>query len=86
MSALWNYKHLLEEDRFNLQTGNKGLTWLQKVQDERDKLSRWVMYFVTIEFDVEHVRGKNNDLPDALGLRSSGYTRASAVRGTSGPA
>lgn len=64
--ALRKYKYLLENVRFTLRTDNKALTWLHKVRDERGKLTRWAMYLMTFEFDVEHVPGKDNELPDAL--------------------
>jgi hypothetical protein len=64
--ALKKYRPLLEDNRFTLRTDNAALTWLDRVQDERGKLTRWTMLLKRFSFDVEHVSGKNNELPDAL--------------------
>lgn len=64
--AIRKYRHLGEDTRFTLRTDNKALTWLYKVQDERGKLTRWAMYLMRFSFDVEHVPGRDNELPDAL--------------------
>lgn len=66
MWALRKYKYLLEDARFTLRRNNKALTWLYKVRDKRGKLTRWAMYLMTFEFDVEHVPSKDNELSDAL--------------------
>lgn len=76
--------------RFTLGTDNKVLTWLYKVQDERGKVTRWAMYLMRFNFDVEHVPGKDDELPDALpvfrGTRSSTRTSASTKRWSCRPA
>jgi hypothetical protein len=66
VSALRKYRPLLEDGRFTLRTDNAALTWLDRVQDERGKLSRWAMLLKRFSFNVEHIPGKENQLPDAL--------------------
>jgi hypothetical protein len=69
LAVVWTlkkYRALLEDNRFTLRTDNAALTWLDRVQDERGKLTRWAMLLKRFSFDVEHVPGKNNELPDAL--------------------
>jgi hypothetical protein len=58
--ALRKYRPLLEDGRFTLRTDNTALTWLDRVQDERGKLSRWAMLLKRFSFDVEHIPGKEN--------------------------
>lgn len=36
------------------------------MRDERGKLTRWTMYLMTFDFEVERVLGRDNELPDAL--------------------
>jgi hypothetical protein len=64
--ALRKYRPLLEDGRFTFRTDNAALTWLDRVQDERGKLSRWAMLLNRFNFDIEHVPGKKNQLHDAL--------------------
>jgi hypothetical protein len=64
--ALKKYRPLLEDNRFTLHTDNAALTWLDRVQDERGKLTRWAMLLKLFSFDVENVPGKNNELPDVF--------------------
>jgi hypothetical protein len=45
---------------------NATLTWLDRVQDERGKLSRWAILLKRFSFDIENVPGKKNQLPDTL--------------------
>ena len=64
--ALRRYSHYLEDGKFTLRTDNRALTWLDKTKDGRGKLHRWAMYLRSYNFDIEHVAGKDNELPDAL--------------------
>jgi hypothetical protein len=64
--ALKKCKPLLEDNHYTLRTDNAAFTWFDKVQDGSGKLTRWAMLLKRFSFDVEHVPGKNNELPDAL--------------------
>ena len=64
--ALRKYRHYLEDGRFVLRTDNRALTWLNNVKDGKGKLHRWAMYLKSFDFVIEHVAGKDNQLPDAL--------------------
>ena len=64
--ALRRFCHYLEDGKFTLRTDNRALTWLDKTKDGRGKLHRWAMYLRSFNFEVEHVAGKDNELPDAL--------------------
>lgn len=50
---------------------NTALTWLDRVQDDCGKLTRWALLLKRFCFDVEHVPGRSNELADALFRRLS---------------
>jgi hypothetical protein len=64
--ALKPYRSLLEDNRFTLCIDNAALICLDRVQDERGKLTRWVMLLKRSSFNIEHVLRKSKELPDAL--------------------
>ena len=64
--ALRKYRHYLEDGKFTLRSDNRALTWLDNIKDGKGKLHRWAMYLKSFNFSVEHIAGKNNELPDAL--------------------
>jgi hypothetical protein len=64
--ALRKYRPMLEGGRFTLCTDNAALICLDRVQYEREKMTRWVMLLKRSSFNIEHVLGKKNELPDAL--------------------
>ena len=63
-AALRKYRHYLEAGKFTLRTHNRALTWLDNIKDGKGKLHRWTMYLKSFNFSVQHVAGKNNELPD----------------------
>ena len=64
--ALRKFRHYLEDGNFTLRTDNRALTWLDNIKDGKGKLHSWAMYLRAFNFMVEHVAGKENELPDAL--------------------
>ena len=69
LAVIWavrRFRHYLEDGKFTLRTDNRALTWLDNVKDGKGKLHRWAMYLRGFNFNVEHVAGRNNELPDAL--------------------
>ncbi|KAJ3641849.1 hypothetical protein Zmor_028321 [Zophobas morio] len=73
LAVVWatrKYRPYLEDRKFLLRTDNKALTWLSSIQDKRAKLTRWALELQALNFDVEHVPGKNSELPDYLSRHS----------------
>lgn len=64
--AIRKYRAYLEDRPFTLRTDNKGLVWLNNFHSERAKLTRWSLLLQEFSFNVEHVPGKENQLPDFL--------------------
>jgi hypothetical protein len=68
-AAVWaikKYRQYLEGTHFILRTDNKALTWLERVKDERAKLTRWALLLQEFSFTLEHCPGRENELPDFL--------------------
>ena len=64
--AIKRFRQYLEDQPFTLRTDSKGLTWLERFKDKRDKLARWSLLLQEFSFRIEHCPRKNNELPDAL--------------------
>ena len=71
--AIKRYRPYLEDAPFILRTDSKTLTWLNSRKDTRDKLTRWDVLLRELTLKVEHVPGKNNELPDALSRHPNPY-------------
>ena len=64
--AVKKYRHLLEDRPFTLKTDNKGLTWLHRFKETRDKLKRWALLLQEFNINIEHCPRKENQLADLL--------------------
>ncbi|KAK9694519.1 RNase H-like domain found in reverse transcriptase [Popillia japonica] len=64
--AIKRYRPYLEDRPFTLRTDSKALTWLQQFPESRSKLMRWSLLLQQFQYSVEHIPGRENQLPDAL--------------------
>lgn len=64
--AIKKYHPYLEDRPFIVRTDSKTLTWLDQMKDSKAKLTRWHIFLSEFNFKIEHVPGKENELPDAL--------------------
>ncbi|KAG5867375.1 hypothetical protein JTB14_008491 [Gonioctena quinquepunctata] len=64
--AIKKWKHFLHNAPFTLSTDNSALTWLDRVKDERAKLTRWALLFQGYSFKIIHILGRSSQLPDFL--------------------
>ncbi|KAJ8973695.1 hypothetical protein NQ317_015361 [Molorchus minor] len=64
--AIRKYEIYLRDTPFTLRTDSKALEWLSKYYDSRAKLTRWALLLQEFQYTVEHVPGKDNELPDHL--------------------
>jgi hypothetical protein len=69
--AVKRYRPYLEEKPFVLKTDNKALLWLNTTKESNAKLTRWALLLQEFSFRVEHVPGKENELPDLLSRQPS---------------
>lgn len=64
--AIQHYRAYLEDRPFLVRTDSTCLTWLQKFKDSRAKLTRWALLLQEFSFTLQHIKGKENQLPDLL--------------------
>lgn len=69
LAIVWAIKKFypyLDDRKFLLRTDSRAVTWLSKFKESRSKLMRWSLLLQGLEFDIEHVPGTKNELPDAM--------------------
>ena len=67
MWAIKRYRPYLDQQPFTLKTDKHALIWLNRLKNEKEKLSRWALLLEELKFTVEHCPShKNNELSDAL--------------------
>ena len=74
--AIRRYKAYLEGQLFTLRTDVKALAWLDKLKEEKSKLSQWALLLQELRFRVEPRMASRNELPRALALHPSGEVAA----------
>ncbi|KAI5707546.1 hypothetical protein M8J77_004691 [Diaphorina citri] len=69
LAVVWGinkFKSYLDGRHFILRTDSRALTWLHKFKEDKSKLIRWALLLQEYTFSIEHVKGRNNELPDAM--------------------
>ncbi|KAG5867591.1 hypothetical protein JTB14_002381 [Gonioctena quinquepunctata] len=69
LAVIWavrKWRHFLQDAPFKLFTDNSALLWLDRMKDEKAKLTRWALLLQEYSFEIFHVPGKLNLLPDFL--------------------
>jgi hypothetical protein len=64
--ALRKWRHYLMEKRFELRTDHNGLKYLFDQPNLNARQSRWLEFLREYEFDIKHIKGKENKVVDAL--------------------
>lgn len=64
--AIEKFRHYVEGFKFEVITDHSALLWLFKQANLSGRLARWIMKLQQFDFDIKHVKGKNNVVPDAL--------------------
>jgi hypothetical protein len=60
------FRPYLEHAEFLLETDNQALSWLFSHPRQLGKIGRWVVKISSLKFKVQHVRGTQNVVADAL--------------------
>jgi hypothetical protein len=64
--ALTKWRHYLMGRRFELQTDHNGLNYLFDQSTLNARQSRWLEFLCEYDFDIKHIKGKENKVVDAL--------------------
>ena len=59
----------------NLQTDHSALKYLLGQKNLTPRLARWALIIQGYDYEVQHVKGSENNVPDALSRREYDYTR-----------
>ncbi|KAG5861100.1 hypothetical protein JTB14_012836 [Gonioctena quinquepunctata] len=81
LAVIWavrKWRHFLQDAPFKLFTDNSALLWLDRMKDEKAKLTRWALLLQEYSFEIFHVPGKLNLLPDFLSRNPVAESTASA--------
>jgi hypothetical protein len=64
--ALRKWRHYLMGKRFELRTDHNGLKYLFDQPNLNSRQSRWLEFLREYEFDINHIKGKENKVANAL--------------------
>ena len=64
--ALKMWHHHLIGIKFNLMTDNKGLKYLLDQPSLNARQARWLDFLSEYDFEIQHIKGKENKVVDAL--------------------
>jgi hypothetical protein len=67
--ALNKWRHYLMGRRFELRTDHNGLNYLFDQPNLNSRHSRWLEFLCEYDFDIKHIKGKENKVDDALSRR-----------------
>jgi hypothetical protein len=67
--ALKKWRHYLMGKRFELRTDHNGLKYLFDQPNLNARKSRWLEFLCEYDFDIKHIKGKENNVVDALNRR-----------------
>ena len=64
--ALKMWRHHLIGRKFTLMTDNKGLKYLLYYPNLNARQERWLAFLSEYDFEIQHIKGKENKVVDAL--------------------
>jgi hypothetical protein len=67
--ALRKWRHYLMEKKFELRTDHNDLKYLFDQPTLNARQSRWLEFLSEYDFDIKHIKGKENKVVDALNRR-----------------
>ena len=75
--ALNMWRHYLIGRKFELRTDQCGLKYLFDQPTLNAKKSRWMEFLCEFDFEIKHIKGKENKVADALSRKVQGMHVAS---------
>jgi len=73
VNALVKYGYMLKDKTFNLFTDHKNLLYLENSRDLSKRSERWHEFISPFSFDIKHIKGEDNAIPDMLSRDRSFY-------------
>jgi hypothetical protein len=67
--TLRKWRHYLMGRRFELRTNHNGLKYLFDQPTLNARQSRWLEFLCEYDFEIQHIKGKENKVVDALSRR-----------------
>jgi hypothetical protein len=67
--ALKKWRHYLMGNKFDLSTNHNGMKYLFDQPTLNSRQSRWLGFLCEYDFDIKHIKGKENKVVDALTKR-----------------
>jgi hypothetical protein len=67
--ALRKWRHYLMGKRFEMRTNHNGLKYFFDQPTLNARQSRWLEFLSEFDFDIKHIKGKENKVADALSKR-----------------
>lgn len=64
--AIEKFNQYIEGVKFDVITDHSALIWLLNQKELKGRLARWVMRIQQYDFEVKHIKGQNNVVPDAI--------------------
>jgi hypothetical protein len=64
--TLRKWRHYLMGRRFELRTDHNGLKYLFDQMTLNSRKTRWLEFLCECDFDIKHIKGKENKVADAL--------------------
>jgi hypothetical protein len=68
--ALRKWRHYLMGKRFELRIDHNGLKYLFDQPNLNARQSRWLEFLRKYDFDIKHIKGKENKVVDALNSKA----------------
>ena len=78
--ALKMWQHYLMGRRFLLLIDNSGVNFLFSQPDLNARQARWLAFLSEFDFEVRHIKGKENKVADALSHRTNGLYEISVSK------
>ena len=66
VESLKHFRYYLHGHRFLLRTDHSSLLSYRSKKEPSQRLTRWLQYLEEFDFEIEHIKGKNNAVADAL--------------------
>ncbi|CAH0725412.1 unnamed protein product, partial [Brenthis ino] len=82
--AVTQFRPYIYGRKFILRTDHKALIWLSKLKEPNQRLTRWKLKLQDYDYTIEHVKGKENYVADALSRIKLHHTSVESLQAQCG--